>query len=101
MKIPRLIIIDIIISAVITGILVLINYISAVIVSDVLIGVPLIGGNMTGKVGFGICVIYELNDIRFDSFSLFIDCTLVFVLVTIVIIFYKFFKTCRSVQATL
>ncbi len=92
MKMLRFIIIDVIISVVLTGILMLINYISAVVFSDIFIGVPTIGGEGEGKSGFGIWIIYDLNEIRFDCFILSIDFLILIVVVMVFLLLYKAVK---------
>ena len=89
MKILHFIAIGTIISSVLTGILMLINYTSAVMSSDILIGFPTIGGEGEGKSGFGIWVIYNLNEIRFDSFTLVIDFLIVMAMVMVLLLLYK------------
>lgn len=88
----RFIRVDIVISSVITGIVMLINYISAIALSDIFIGIPSIGGEGNGKLGFGIWILYDLKEIRFDYFSLIIDFLLVLLVVLVVHLLIKAMK---------
>lgn len=88
--------IDIAISSFITVILMLINYISASVTSDIFIGIPSIGGEGNGKSGFGIWVLYELNEIRFDCFTLTIHFCIVLTAVATFLLVYKSVKILMS-----
>lgn len=73
-----------ILSVIITAVMALVNYICAVLLSDIPAGHPTIGGEGEGRAGFGVWILYNLEEIRFDCFTLIMD--FIFVLFPVMIV---------------
>ncbi len=84
-----------ILSAIITAVIALINYIFAFESTNIPIGHPVIGGEGEGRSGFGVYILYDLNEIRFDYFTLIMD--FIFVLVPVMIVLLLLLITFRHI----
>ncbi len=72
-RIIKLVFIDILVSLEFMFILGFINFLTWKLTKDIFFGYESIGGLGSGKTGYGILVLYDLNRIQFDYFSFVLD----------------------------